>query len=228
MSTFLELCTRLHQDLRVGGSLASVVGQTGMLKRVVDSISKANRKIQRRKTNWKFLWSEWELTLTTDSEYSPPDGLGSFDETSFWIDVGTDDVRMIQYVDYKEYRDVYRTMLTDTDEIEIVTIKPNGRHGVSPSPNTDSVGKIITCDYWRSPVELTANNQISQIPPQFHDAIIAQAKMYFADIQHDTGWYNSSFAEHEMIYAELKAHSLPGKEDDRKSESSINRVIEVM
>ena len=229
MSTFLELCQQLHSDTGTAGVLATTVDQTGQLKRIVDYIVKANRKIQRRKANWKFLWAEWEYTIVVDtSEFSPPDGIGSFDQTSFWVDVGTDDARKLNWIDHKEWREVYQNEYTESDESSFVTIKPNGRLAILPIPDSDTAGSVVTCDYWRAPVDLSGDTYISLIPEQFHDAIVSLAKMYFAEKKHDTGLYNSAFIEHESIYSELKAYSLPGQEEERKSEASISRAIEVI
>jgi hypothetical protein len=229
MATNLVLCQMLHQDVGVAGAIPTVIDQIGMLKRVVDYVNKANRKIQRRKTNWNFLWAEWDLTLVIDqSEYPPPDGIGAFDQTSFWVKAGTVNARQLTYIDYKEWRDFYQHMYTDSNESAFVTIKPNGNIAVLPAPDSADAGSVMTADYWKAPVDLTADAQVSLIPEQFHDCIVSLAKVYFAEKAHDTGLYNSAYIEHEQTYKELKAHSLPGQAEERKSESSIPKVIEVM
>lgn len=227
MPTFLELCQQMHSDCKVGGTIASVTGQTGMLLRVVNDIKKANRKIQRRKSNWKFLWAQKELTLVNQSVYTPPDNLSLLDEQSFWAKAGTSDARHIKYVDWKTWRDVYQHQFTEEDEVAFVTVRPDGNLAVLPHPDTTDQGTVITFDYWKSPVDLSANSQVSVIPEQFHDAIITQAKQYFFERMHNTGRFNAAYSEHELIYAELKAHSLPGQEEERKSEASNPMVITV-
>jgi hypothetical protein len=232
MSTFLQLCEQFREEVGVAGTISTTVGQVGMHRRLINYIKKANRKIQSRKTNWKFLWEEWSRTITDSetAEFTPPDGLRQFDETSFWLDAGTADAIQLKYIDYKAWRDVYRHQYdVDTfDQPVFVAIKPNGKVAVLPGPSTDYVGSIITADYWKTPVELTDNGQPPLIPAQFHDIIVAQAKIYFAEKFHDTGLYNSAFIEHEDWYRDLKSHSLPGNEDDNKSQSSIFHVIEIL
>lgn len=227
--TFLEMCELLRQECGIAGTISSVTGQSGMHGRLVNYIKKANRKIQRRKTNWKFLWNEWSQSLSglTGGDIAPPDGLGMFDQTSFWVDAGTVDAFPLKWIDHKKWRDYYRHQYTEADQPALVTIKPNGRVAVLPVPSSDYTSKTLTADYWRSPVELVSNGQESIIPSQFHDLIVAQAKVYWAEYAHDTGGYNSAFVEHEAGYSELKTHSLPGTEDDGKSESSLSHVIEV-
>jgi hypothetical protein len=225
--TFLELLKQFHRETGISGVVSTTSGLSGMLLRARNYIVKANRKIQRRKTNWKFLWAEWELTLTAESEYPPPDGIGTFDQSSFWLNAGTIDAKPLQYVDHKVWRDTLKNQLLDTDEPSFVTIKPNGKVAVLPPPSADSIGSIITCDYWRAPVDLANDTQVSLIPEQFHDIIVEQAKVYFHAFRHDTGAYNDSYIESEALYLALKDHSLPGREDDNKSESSLSRTIMV-
>ena len=228
--TFLEMCEKLRQECGIAGTISSVSDQAGMHGRLIGYIQKANREIQLRKANWKFLWNEWSQALSgvTGGEVAPPDGLGMFDQASFWVDAGTDDAFPLKWIDHKKWRDEYRHQYTDTDQPVFVTIKPNGRVAILPSPSADYTSKTLTADYWRAPVELVSNAQVSLIPEQFHQIVVAQAKMYWAEYSHDTGRYNSAFVEHERLYMELKAHSLPGTEDDGKSESSLSHVIEVM
>lgn len=226
MATFLELCQQVHQECGVAGTISTVLNQTGMLKRVVDWVAKADMKIQSRKSNWKFLWAEWEVELLEGfSEYYPPDNLSMFDERSFWKDAGSDDAINMQFLDYKVWRDDLRHQYTENDESAYVFLKPNGRILFVPTPDSTDANKYVTAEYWRSPIKLVNNNQVSVIPVQFHDLIVSQAKLYHAEYRHDTGAYNAAYVEHETRYPDLKAHSLPGQEDQNKSESTQPMTI---
>lgn len=228
MPTFLELCQQFHQEIGAAGTISTVTSQTGMLKRYVDWIVKADQKIQSRKINWKFLWNEWELTLVENiSEYSPPDGLKMFDEKSFWKGAGTSDAVKVNFIKHKLWRDSYRHSFIDADEVLNLTLLPNGKIKTIPAPDSTEAGSVITADYWRSPVKLVSNGQYSVIPEEFHDLIISQAKVYHAEYRHDSGAFNAASIEHETRYRDLKAHSLPGNEDENKSESSSMMMIEV-
>ena len=226
MSTFLELCEKLREECGIAGTIPSVIGQTGMHARLIGYIQKANRKIQSRKINWKFLWNEWSTTLSS-GELTPPDGLAMFDQGSFWVDAGTSDAFPLRYLDYRTWRDMARQQFIDVGQPVCVTVKPNGKVGISPPPDSTYVSSTLTADYWRQPVELVSNNQVSVIPTHLHQIIVAQAKMYWAEYAQDSGRYDAAFVEHEDLYRDLKAHSLPGMEDDGKSESSTPMTIEV-
>jgi len=204
MPTFLQLCEQLREEVGVQGTISTTANQTGMHLRLINYIKKANRKIQRRKANWKFLWTEWSIAAA--AELTAPDGLAMFDQTSWWLDAGTADAAQLQYVDYKDWRDFYRHQYGETNQPAYVTIKPNGKVVLLPEPDNTYT---LTVDYWRKPVELVDNSQVSLIPEEFHDIIVAQAKVYFAEKNHDTGLYQSAMIEHEDHYRELKAAQLP-------------------
>ena len=230
MPTFIQLVEQLREEVGVAGTISSVTNQSGMHLRLINYIVKADKKIQRRKQNWKFLWNEWSTLLSAmvSGELNPPAGLGMFDQTSFWLDAGTEDALQLQYVDHKQWRDFYRHQYTETDQPAFVTIKPNGKLAILPAPSADYTSSTLTADYWRQPVPLVDSGQSPLIPEEFHDCIVAQAKIYYAERAHDTGLYQSAFIEHEDTYREMKAHCLPGNEDDNKSQSSLIHVIEVL
>lgn len=228
MSTFLELCVTTHRECKVAGSISTTIGQTGRLLDIVNSVQKANRKIQRRRIDWNFLWSEWELTLVEDiGTYSPPTAIGSFDRDSFWLDAGTTDACPIEYVGWRRFRDTLKNEYTETGEVSFIALKPNGQVSVLPVPDSDCAGSIISCEYWKAPVELTSDSQVSLIPPQFHDAITSQAKVYMAEKLSNSGLLASASVEHEQVYMALKTHSLPGNQRDGMSESDIPLVAVV-
>jgi len=108
-----------------------------------------------------------------------------------------------------------------------VTIKPNGTVAVLPLPRAEDLATFISADYWRAPVPLVTDAQVSLIPVQFHQAIVALGKLYFAEKLHDTGLYSSAGMEVDSMLKEMHAHCLPGNEEDNKSESTVEMHIEV-
>jgi hypothetical protein len=229
MPTKIELCQQLHQELKIAGTLSTTVGNIGQLDRLCNAIVKADRFIQMLYTDWKFLWREWENTLVEDkSSYSPPQGIGAFDENSFWLDAGTEEAYKINYADYKRWRDELRHIYTESDsEPFYVVIKPNNSVIFTPTPNSVAAGKVVTADYWLAPVELKDDGQISLIPEQFHDAIVAMGKYYYGEYTQNSELQYSALQQYTPILKKLEAHSLPGRFDDNKNESSFPKTIVV-
>lgn len=144
MPTKLQLCQQLHQELKIAGTLSTTVGLTGQLDRLCNAIVKADRFIQGIYTDWKFLWREWENVLVVNTgDYAAPSGIGSFDESSFWVEAGADDAYPLQYMAYKLWRDELRHSYTEADEPAYVVLKPNGTVTFVPSPDSTSAGDTV-------------------------------------------------------------------------------------
>lgn len=226
MPTFLELCQTVHEEVGESGTITAVASATGNLLKIVNEVIKANRKIQLRKGNWGFLWTEETITTVADQEeYSAPTGLDSYDEASFWIHAGTINAYPLVFKAYKEYRDVYKNQYLDSGNVAIVTEKPNRKLGVIPAHDTS--GDTISLDGWMTPVDLVADADVSLIPEQFHGLIVSQAKQYFAARKGDNGMFDTEVFKHETEYRDLKAHSLPGNKDDNRSESTTDLITVV-
>ena len=228
MPTKLELCQQLHQELKIAGTLSTTVGNIGQLDRLCNAIVKADRYIQLLYTDWKFLWREWENTLVENlGNYSAPSGIGAFDEASFWVNAGTSDAYPLEYVYFKRWRDELRHNYTEADEPFCVVLRPNNSVVFVPTPDSNSSGNIVTADYWLAPVGLADDSQMSLIPEQFHDAIVAMGKYYYGEYLQNRALQNSAMEQYLPIIKKLEAHSLPGRSDDNKSESSLHKVTRV-
>lgn len=228
MPTKLQLCQQLHQELKLAGTLTTTIGTIGQLDRLCNAVVKADQFIQGIYTDWEFLWREWEQVLIVSTgDYTPPSGIGSFDESSFWIDAGTEDAYPLGFMPYKTWRDDLRHAYTEDDEPSHVVLKPNGTVVFVPSPDSVSAGSTVTADYWLAPVLLSSDAQVSLIPEQFHDAIIAMGKYYYGEYTFNLGLQNSAKEQFAPILKQLESHSGPGKSDDNKSDPSIPMVTVV-
>lgn len=228
MPTKLQLCKQLHQELKIAGTLTTTIGQIGQLDRLCNAIIKADRFIQLLYTNWRFRWREWENTLVEGmGVYTGPDGLSSFDEVSFWVNAGTSEAYRLEYKDYKEWRDELRHNYTETGSPAYVVIKPNNSIVFVPTPNDEAAGDVVTADYWLTHVQLTDDKQVSIIPEDFHDAIVAMGKYFYGEYTQNAELQNSAMQQYTPVMKSLEAHSLPGKHDDNKSEASFEMISRV-
>lgn len=229
MSTFLELCTEFHRDLGMGGSLSAVSGQTGMLSRVVNWIADADYKIKTSRGDWNFMWAEGTRTLALGTAtYDPPTLLGKFDVSSFWIDSGTDDAAPVSHVPYREYMHSHKHVNIDADSPDFLTVRPDQKYTIVPTPDSATDGKVLSFDYWKVPTRLANNSDVSAIPLQFHEIIIWRAKMYHAAWRRDNGSYAEAQTEFARMFLELVAHSSPSQENEQMGAAVNPPVIEVV
>ena len=227
MPTYVELCEALRSRTGVQGVVSTTVDLSGRLLQLANFVKQADQDIQRMYVNWKFLWADWSQTLTADSTYLPPVGMGMFDIDSFWMDAETVDAVKIEYIDWNKYREEYREANIDAGFPWFVTIRPEGKIQVVPSPDTDSVGSVLSGEYWRRPVPLVSDDQVSIIPEQFHEAIIRKAEMMFFEFVGNTGRFTTSGYAFAQAMKELKSQQLPGNEEEGKSRAS-SQVISIL
>ena len=231
MSTFLELCADLAEQVGMSSAPASVVGQTGENKKIVDRIAQADLEIQNMWQDWNFLFSasEFSQALTVDdATYDGPSDLGTFDEDSFYIDRTLDTYQKLDELDYKIWRRDYRngTQVSGTPTNFAIT----SANGVVLYPPPDSA-YTLTADYWVAPSVMTGNTDVSKIPEQFHRIIVVKAKMYYAEEDDAPEVMRAAMMEFKnnnnygSLLDQLEAFSLPKNKNRRRAEGPAITVV---
>lgn len=197
-STYLELVNRVIQECGIsGGSVSSVVGQSGMRQKVVTWVQESDLYIQRLFRDWNFLHSTFSgSTIASTSEVSKPSDLGRWDTDSIYVDYTTDNAKQLSQIDYSDYRNNYGLGTVESDSPDHFALKPNKDLILYPTP--DAVYSI-TGDYWKLPTKLSANSDTSSIPEHFEDVIVHRAKVLYA--QHEEAQEMFSYAVEEFRQA---------------------------
>jgi len=208
MATFLEMCVTTMQEGGLTGSITSVVSQNGIQKVVVDAVATADYSIQGKFTNWKFLWAEWTQTLDIGAntglfnEYAPPTDIGVFIDSDYATKINGN---AITVAEFELVRTIASSVSTGTPSVMIVL--PNGRVRMSPIP---TAADVLTAEYYTAPVRMTANDDISIIPPKHHRAILALAIANVHAFNGDIDNYKLFMAEHMEEMIKLEADQLLG------------------
>jgi hypothetical protein len=214
--TFLELVQALHAEVGAAGiAPPAVTGQLGEAARLVNWIKRADLKIQRRWINWKFLRSTFSAGNTTTqgvATLSAPADLNTWDLNTFMITFpGETDKNPLPAV---EYENVKGAVIDDNEgPPDRVIIMPDNSLLFEPEP--DGV-YTIDADYYKKPVELTNNSDVSAIPAEFHEsAILGRAIMFYANFE---GAPEMSTQGNELYMEgmqELENHQLPNQNYSR-------------
>ena len=207
--TFLQLCQIVRQECGVQGQgPSSVVGQTGLLKRIVDWVAAADILIQSKHSDWDFLWTEYtqDTVIGSDTLVKPND-FGMWDRESFAAGRGTVDGRPLTLVDYKDWRQ--NNYLKANQLPTAITIAPNSNLRLTQP--ADCTCEIYAC-YWKAPTLMTTNAEVPPYPERFQRATIARAKMWFFEDQE--AWDNFKLAkdEFEEWMIKLEGFALPGQQ----------------
>ena len=220
--TFLELCQRVASRAGIATNAPTTVeGQTGILGKLVTWVVEADTYIQTMYHDWKFLFKEGSQPVTTGSaEVLKPTDYAHADITTFVLDDGTDKVEL-QYMEYRDFKQLIKLSTTEGTPT-CITLKPNGNFQLYPTPEIDYT---LTFDYYRTPVELSANSDESLIPERFHRLIVLQAVIYYAEDQEADNLTNYVVPQYDELMSRLRSDQLPGSDMHWTAQNEVLQVI---
>lgn len=211
MSDFVTLCQRVRQECGIAGEgPTTTVGQTGILKKIVDRTARAWVDIQASKPYWKFLRSQlalYPLIIGARSytvSASTPGGFGlttvdKWDKQSSWIyTTSTSDESALKWVTYQDFRARYRTY-----PVGRPTVICEGPGGTIIFERTPDAAYKITLDYWLTPELLTNPSEVPALPAHYQDAIVWKSVMMFAGNEMATDLYTYAKSQYLTVYNQL-------------------------
>lgn len=203
--TYLELCVRVREESGVSGTgPASTINQIGVLAKIVGWVRDADLDIQRLKTEWKFLWRRTQSALVLGQQsYTAIDlSLSDLKDLSrFWVNG-----QPVSVVDWDEWVDRYEPQGTGQGLPQVVTIAPDGSFMFYPVP--DSAYSTRT-DYFKMPVALSGDSDVSVIPTAYHDCIVQKALIYYGRFEEDQALIQLATMQYEQKLSELCRDFLP-------------------
>lgn len=175
--TFLELCQRLRQEVGAAGSgPASVTGQHGEYARLVGWVQQAWTEVQTKRPDWLFMWAEGEIEMEDGyREYALPNDWASFIPGTIFLGD-----RRLRLLPYPEFRRRYRSEAPA--EPRHITVTPDQVLTLSSSVQIDAPpapGQTLSFEYYRSPQQLTANDDLPRLPEPYHMLIVYRAMVQY-------------------------------------------------
>lgn len=217
MSTFIELAQRLRSECGVSGADTTVTSASGEWLRLVNWISQAWMDIQMENPEWE--WMRKSLSFNTvagQSTYSPTTDI-SLTDFSSWRDdsfriylasagVGTEWLLPIR--DYNSFRDFYllssrKTTYARPTEI---AIKPNSDLIIGLAP--DDI-YVVSGEYYKEPVILTADADTPDMPSKFHMAIVYKAMMSYGGFESAAEVYQRGDKEYKSMMNKIRYDQMP-------------------
>lgn len=213
---YLQLCKFTRQECGVQGQGPStVVGRTGLLKKIVEWVRDADLFVQSLYADWGYLWKEFtdDTTLGNDG-ITKPSNFGMWDRESFGVARGTTSGKKLRLIDFKEWRENFN--VKSNNPPTAITILPNNNLKLShPADGTYE----IYANYWRQPVEMTANDDEPLYSSNFHRIIIAKAKMWFYEDQESFNQYQTAGKEFTDWLNKLEMFAAPGQHQRAQMQS---------
>lgn len=209
---FLTLAQRVRQECGISGTgPATVTGQTGEMKRVVDWTNQAWLEIQSSRPNWGWMSKTFVKPLNIGvSEYAGTDlaltDLRYWDKSLLTIQETQADESVLPFIDYNLFRVRYQVGTQTNNRPKEVSITPNNTLVFGPTPDK---AYTISGRYFQTPSEMTANTDVPSLPSEFHMLIVYKAMEYYGVFENAAEVYEGGKAAYNRLFSRLVASELP-------------------
>lgn len=228
--TYLELCKELVSELGIAGGTGptTVVNQTGTLGNVCRWIRQANNDICVQWKNWRFLWTEYNEMMQAGVQAPPVPGtpagvkVRQWDRSSIYLNKYTNSPVQLEFVPWEVFRAQYGFGVPAAGQPFVFTVKPDNTLIVDRP--VDAI-YAITGEFWRRAKMLAADNDVSDIPDEYHRLIIATAAVKYANKEDAPEVISGMEAEMINLMDKLQSDQLPGFEYDRMSTQDVTAAM---
>jgi hypothetical protein len=198
MSTFLQLVQDAAEECDLATLPTSVVSQSGEFKKFVKWVKDANTEVDLRHSGmWRYLRHGFTLDTTdSDDTYAYTDcedttSSATIDRFGTWrlddpddppkiylTSSGVSAQRWLIWVPWESFKMIYKigTMSTSTGVPAHITINPSNEILLGPTPNGIYT---IDGDYYRSPQTLAADDDVPEMPAQYHQLLVYKAMVKY-------------------------------------------------
>ena len=230
MANFLTLVQELVTELGIGGANqgatvpTTVVGQTGQLWNAVNWIKQAENNLNLMYSDWKFLQVEYSELLvvgsTTVPAHSGSETVNQWDRDSFWLDQSLATAKQLEFMEWTNFRkQVFPGSSTRSNaKPSVITERRSGSVLLDNPPDS---AYTLTAEFWKEPVLLAADNDISPIPSQYHRLIICEAAIKYGNKEAALEVIQGMEAEYIYLLDKLEGDQLEGREWERRATQDV-------
>jgi hypothetical protein len=206
---FRQLCQDLVEELGISGGTGpnTVENQTGEYANVVRWIAESSLWIDNLWRDWKYLWVQYETTLTGQSIAT---GAREIDRSSVWINAGTYTARQLEWQEWRLMRETLnRTPVTGTPVY--FSVDPAGTLFLD-RPVTSLP---IRLEFWKRPTRLVADNDEPDLPEEYHRIIICRAAIMYGNREAAAEVISGMEAEYIDLLEKLQSDQLEPFRNER-------------
>ena len=221
---YLALCQETVREAGIAGSLTTVVGQTGMLGKVVKWVDEAWNTIQLDRPNWLFMQEEFLFnTVVSQRDYTAAGAgisdLRYWDTSSFLMfetALDANDQGDLKFMEFRKWYGNYRNQMDVRDNArpQIITKLANNSVRFEPVPD-----KVYTVEglYRRSSQVFSANADVpTNLPDDLHRIISWNAVILFANDQNAPDLLDKADDALQPLWNRLLIEQLPAFDADFK------------
>lgn len=224
--TFLQLAQRVYQDCSAPGSVpASVTNQVGLKQKIVDWTADAIYEIEALWGDWKFLKGTLSQSLVAATNYfAYPSDWSEPHEGQVYIAGTGSNFYPLGMMDYDYWWITFSGLdSTDAANQDRPTDIIYGPDYIYVYPTPDAA-YTLKHNYNKKPTRVTANGSYSNIPEEFESAIIALAKMKFAEHDGAGVMLANAQQEYNLWLSNLEANQRPNQRH-RRTDNTEQLVV---
>jgi hypothetical protein len=180
---------------------------------MVNWISAAWDDLQLERPDWYWLRAGFTLTLSaSDYQYSYTDA-GIATRFSMWdtnslrqYKLSKNDEIQLSFMGYEDFRQSYLIGAETQSQPEYFTIDPQLNLMFGPIPDATYT---VSGEYFKAPHTLATNEDIPEIPAQYHMAIVYRALMLYARYEAASEIYEDASLNYKRFLRRLELNQLP-------------------
>jgi hypothetical protein len=213
---FRELCQAYVKELGIAGGTgpSSVSNQTGELANVVRWIADAALWIDNLWRDWKYLWVEYDGTLTGQSLMLAE--AREVDRSSLYINFGTANAANLTWQEWAQMR-YTRSRPAVTGVPCFFSVDPAGviwlDRPVTALP--------IHVEYWKKPTKLESDLDVPDLPESYHRLILARAAIMYGNREAAPEIISGMEAEYIDLLDKLQSDQLETFRHERMSGQDV-------
>lgn len=219
---FRELCQGYVKELGISGGTGptTVLNQTGEFANVVRWIADAALQIDNLWRDWKYLWNEYETTLTGQSIAIA--NAREIDRNSVWINHGTANARQLEWQEWTLMRETRnRPSLTGTPVY--FSVNPAGMLYLDRPVTT----LPIRLEYWKKPTRLTDDSDEPDLPEAYHRIILCRAAIMYGNREAAPEIISGMEAEYIDMLDKLQSDQLEAFRGERMAGQDVPLYLRV-
>lgn len=201
----------------------TVTSQEGRLLRLIYWVNDAWGEIQREQRLWRWMQSETTGDMVIGTTGYNGSALGVSERFAEWLpfsdgedcqvsmwdaDVGRSDEGYLPFAEWTQFRRMYQSgsNAEKSGKPSVCSIAPNGDLTVFPKP--DKAYKL-RCPYRKAAQQLTADDDIPEMPTDFHDAIKWKGLVYLGMFDEATEQKAEWQSKYGRVMGHLRNSQLP-------------------
>jgi hypothetical protein len=219
---YLQLAQRLAVECGVATAPTSVLGQTGMLAKLVNWTNDAWLEIQGMHDNWNWMRQPFTFeTVANVGDYLPATitntvtGNLMTDLRYWWKDtfrcqkksIGVQDEQWLVEWEYQVFRNTYRFNVQVAGRPVVFAIKPNGKAVMLGQIPNDVFE--VSGEYQTLPISMTTDTDVPGAPEHLHLAIVYKAMQFYGLFEAAPEVLSKGNTEFSRLMNQLEREQLP-------------------